>query len=136
MRKKVNKQDSRDVWHAVSAVFAVERKGTKQVLVQETIYLARARSAAEASRRIAPLARREAKAHDDLRWGGNPATKRFCGIRKSVWCAANPEGPSRDPRVARMHQGVEATWSQYVVRSKKDLSNLLKGRPVPVVLEE
>ena len=123
------------VWYAVSVLIALERKKKPRYLVFENVYLFRAHSPGEARKKAALLGQDDANAQTDMRWDGTPVRVVFVGVRKVVSCAANPSGP-RDPRVYRMHDGVEATYSRFVLSGKTELRRLVDGKPVSVVYEE
>jgi hypothetical protein len=56
----------------------------------------------------------------------------FGGLRKIVECLGDPTTFQRND-VIRMHDGVEATYSCFVVRGKKDLDRLIDGKQVKLL---
>lgn len=124
-----------NVWFAVSAVTVLERRRTPRYLAFESVYLVEAASEKAARKKGAALARAEAKSGGIIEKDGFRGRMRFAGIRKVLWCAANPArvGP---PEVDAVHDGTEATFSLFEVRTKADLARLVKGKPTTLVYRE
>jgi hypothetical protein len=133
------REPSKTRWFAVSAILYFRiKKSSRQAnyLVWENVYLVRAESANTARRRASFYAR--AAAGDDggdLIVNGRPATLVFGGVRKVVECLGDPT--SFRPNVVKaIHDGVEATYSAFLVRGKSDLLRLIHGKPTKIVYKE
>ena len=130
------KRSRKSIWFAVSAVQALERREVPRYFVYENVYLVRATTAKNARRRGEAFARAEVEGEAGIvNWDGRPGKLSFVGIRKVVECAADPSrsGPSD---VTRVYDGVEATYSCFLLRTKRELSRFISGKPVAVVYEE
>lgn len=127
---------TRRLWYAVSVVlfFRLKRGRQRSFPVWENVYLIKASSADEARQRAEELGRAEATS-DGLELDGKPAELVYGGVRKVVTCAADPAAPG-ESTVAKLYDGVEATYSTFVVKSRADLEMLIKGQPVAVVYQE
>lgn len=114
-------------WYAVSVIMYVKRASTRQRIfpVFENVFLVSATSPGEALRRGQVIGRREASA-GELSWNGRAARLVFGGVRKVVACAPNParRGSSF---VRSLHEGVEATYSQFAVAGEANLRLLIRG---------
>lgn len=126
-------------WYAASAVMYFRLKRSVQqteFVAWENVYLVKASSVGEARQK----ARRYAKAASgddggDLTVDGKPATLVFGGLRKVVECIGDPTTFQRND-VIRLHDGVEATYSSFVVRSRKELDRLIRGKPAMVLYKD
>ena len=127
-------------WNAVHVLLYFKRKGGGQrtFLVWENIYLVKAANAGAACKRAEALGRAECRGGSDVRVNGRPARLAYGGIRKVIRCAPDPMAPGRSgkPEVERMHDGVEATFSQYLVRGTDRLKALIGGARTAVSYEE
>jgi hypothetical protein len=103
-------------------------------LVWENVYLVRARDISEAAKKGEAFGRADCAPDETLTVDGRPATLVFGGVRRIVWCAESPHR-GRTSTVSVLRDGVEATFSTFVVRGRRDLSSLLAGRPALVRYE-
>ncbi|CAM3526387.1 DUF4288 domain-containing protein [Corallococcus soli] len=124
------------LWYAASVVLFFRRTTGRQRTfpVWENVYLIEASNDEEARQRAEALGRAEA-GQEGLKLNGKPAELVFGGVRKVVSCAANPAVPGKST-VAKLYDGIEATYSTFVVQSRKDLEKLIQGEPVSVLYEE
>jgi hypothetical protein len=111
-------------WFAAHIVMWVKMKRKRQTRFPcwENIVLIHAASEAEA------FAKAEKRGHQEegdcggtFRWGGQPASWVFGGVRKLVLCQ-NPEDRPED--------GSEITYTEIEVESKEALDKLIAGDPV------
>lgn len=122
-------------WYACSVILVVKAKTGRQRIypIEENVYLVRAKSFSEAKKKAEALGRQQAD--QDLLWNGREARLEYGGVRKAVQCSARIDLPG-DSTVRRLHEGVEATYSNLVVKSRSALEKLISGEAVPVVYEE
>lgn len=124
------------IWYAASVIMFVrlEKGRQRRFPVHENIFLIAARSVDEARKRAEELGRAEEEPRG-LEWNGRPAAMLFGGVRKIVSCSANPAvpGPSE---VTKLSDGVEATYSTFLVKSRKELTALIQGRATALIYEE
>lgn len=122
-------------WFAASVIlyFKFKTGSQREFPVWENVYLIRARSPSAARRRAESLGRAEALV-DGVEWNGKPASLVYGGIRKVVSCAANPATASAST-VSEIHDGTEATYSQYTVTSTA-LKALIAGEAATVRYDE
>jgi hypothetical protein len=104
-------------------------------LVFENVYLVLGRTVSEARRKGAALAKAEARTGGVVEVGEFRGSLKFRGIRKVLWCAANParRGPSH---AAKLHDGMEASYSRFLVSDANALARLSAGKPVNLSYEE
>lgn len=129
-------KQTRQFWYAASVILVFRLKTGRQrsFPVWENVYLIEAGNDAEARQRAEELGRAET-AQEGIELNGKPAELVFGGVRKVVSCAADPAVPG-ESMVSKLYDGVEATYSSLVVKSRADLEKLIKGKPVTVVYEE
>ncbi len=124
-------------WYAASVVMYFELKDEPQqdYYVWENVYLIDAPDTAQARTKAEALGRME-EGDDDgsLTWNDKPARQVYGGIRKLVSCAPSLTGSSPDN--SRIEDGMEATWSAFMVGNRQDLETLIRGEPVQVLYEE
>ena len=122
-------------WFAASVILFVRllrpRKG--RIPFFENVYLVRASTFAAAKRRAVALGRAEEQG--GIRWLGRNAELVFGGVRKVVTCSADPSR-SGESEVARLYDGVEATYSFMSVKNAAGLRTLIRGDAVDVRYEE
>jgi hypothetical protein len=126
------------IWYAVSIAMVVRQKrleGRRQRVfpVYENVFLLRASSFNDARRQAERIGRGDEE-REGVTWNGVPAEVAYGGVRKITMCAPNPRlrGPSE---VVRMHSGVEAVYSLFVVKSEANLRKFIRGAKVPIVYE-
>ena len=127
---------NKKMWFAVSAVlfFKPKKRGqANRYLLWENVYLVNALTPAAAQKRGAQLAKAEA-GHEGITLNGKPVDVIFAGIRKIIACAANP-ADGGGPDVIRLKDGIEATYSEFTVRKRSDITAFVKGKAVSVVYE-
>lgn len=124
------------IWFAAHALFYFKLKKGKQTTftVMENVYLVHARNGNEARSRAEALAQAEAVADDSLTVDGKPAVMVFAGLRKILWCAADPSRPG-GPEVEKVYDGIEATYSTFTVQGRRELKALLEGKRATVAYE-
>ena len=126
-------------WFAASIVFVfrVRRAKPRQVTYTawENVYLVRGVNETIARQRAIALARRRQDMSGEIQVNGASADLLFMGVRKVVSVAANPENKSSS-RVTVLHEGVEATYSAFRLRSMKEVRSLARGEEVSVIYEE
>ncbi|XXF79109.1 DUF4288 domain-containing protein [Myxococcaceae bacterium GXIMD 01537] len=127
---------ARAIWYAASVIlyFRLKKGRQRHFPVWENVYLIKARGAAEARERAEALGRSET-AQEGIELNGKPAELVFGGVRKLVSCAADPSVPG-ESTVTKLYDGVEATYSTFVAKSRADLEKLIKGESVSAVYEE
>lgn len=127
--------NSANRWYSASVilVFKLKRRKQANLPVWENVYLIKADSVAAARKRAEALGRAEAS-QEGLELNGKPARLVFGGVRKVISCAADPALPG-DSTVTSIHDGVEATFSSFLVK-KADLKKLIRGDAVKVLYEE
>ncbi len=127
---------ARRLWYAASVVLFFRRKAGRQrsFPVWENVYLIKAGSHDEARQRAEALGRANA-GQDGIELNGKPVELVYGGVRKVVTCAANPALPG-ESTVTKFHDGVEATYSSFVVKSKADLEKLINGKQVEIQYDE
>ena len=128
---------SKVVWYAVHVInyFRLRKRIEKSYLVFENVYVVRARSFEEARIRGEQYGREDAAVEDQTTINGVPARQIFGGVRKIVACAARAGAP-QGPEVVRMQDGVEATYSRFIVNGQGRLRALLRGKRVAAIYEE
>jgi hypothetical protein len=122
-------------WFAVSTITALQRRKTARLLVFEDVYLVRARTEAEASRRGAALAKKATRSDEPVTYKGEPVQVVFAGVRKVVSCSAGG-ARGEHAHVSEIEDGTQATYSQLVIASKRDLKRLVEGESIEVVYEQ
>jgi hypothetical protein len=126
-------------WYAATAILSFRIKAEqrqKEFVVWENVYLIKAASAEGARLRAAKYARAASGDDDgDLSLNGKPAILQFEGIRKIVECLGDPT-TNKPMAVARMHDGVEATYSVFVIRGRAALTRLVCGKGVDITYDE
>ena len=139
MASTKNRARSRGVWFAGHVVLYFDEGPRHQgaFVVWENVYLILARTPREATKKAEKLGRAEC-VEQALTVNGKPARLVFGGVRKVLSCAADPmaKDGTLTPDVPILYSGIEATFSQFVVRNKKDLRSLIAGRPTKVAYEE
>jgi hypothetical protein len=128
-----------EIWYAAHAImYFATGASQKTFVVWEDVYLVKARTRPAALKRAIALARAACTEDETLRVNGRRAKMVFAGIRKMLWCAAAPydPGPSRSPQVTKLYDGVEATFSAFVVRGRERLRKLARGAAVSVRYDE
>jgi Domain of unknown function (DUF4288) len=135
-----SKKSPSPLWYAVHVVFYYKTKRRRQAtfLAMENVYLVNARSGRKAAQRAEKIGLSRCLGAASLKVNGQSATLEFGGIRKVISCAADPyaEDGTVESTVSTLYDGVEATYSTYVVRGRKDLKALIAGHGVPVLYEE
>ena len=120
-------------WFAASAImFAEEFGGRPQrtFLVYENVYLVEARSSGSARRKAERLARaEEGDQAGTLQVDGKRASMRFAGIRKVTSVAPNMTTLGPQP-VRKIVDGVEATYSVFLVKDRRALMALARGKSI------
>lgn len=124
-------------WYAASVILFVRLKSGRQRVypVWENVYLVRAASPQAAYAEAEKRGRADAAPDETMRWKGKPAEFVFGGIRKLLECSPDPALPG-EATVTKVHSGVEATYSSFLVKSRTDLEKLINGKPVTVLYEE
>ncbi|MBZ4419651.1 DUF4288 domain-containing protein [Myxococcus sp. RHSTA-1-4] len=124
------------VWFAASVIMYFRLKSGRQRTfpIQENVFLIFARDFDEARIRAEELGRAE-ESQEGTRWNGKPVEVVFGGVRKVVSCAADPAVPGSSD-VTKLYDGVEATYSSFLVKSRAELDALIQGKPATVVYEE
>ena len=110
-------------WYAAHTVMWVRMKGKRQARFPcwENVVLIQASSEAEAFAKAEKRGRQEEGDCDgSFRWGGEPATWVFGGIRKLVLC---------DDPETRPGDGSEITYTELELESKEALEKLIAGEP-------
>jgi hypothetical protein len=121
-------------WFAGHVILYFDQGRRRQAtfVVWENVYLVFARTGRQAAKKVEALGRAECVEDDSLTVGGKPARLVFGGVRKVLSCAADPAakdgGLTSDVPV--MYSGVEATFSEFVVRGRNKLRALIAGRPI------
>ena len=124
-------------WYAASVVMYFELKDEPQqeFYLWENVYLIEADDAPQARSKAEALGRlEEGDDGGSLTWNGRPARHVYGGIRKLVSCAPSLTGGGTDNSV--IEDGMEATWSAFLVRNRQDLESFIRGEPVQVLYEE
>jgi hypothetical protein len=113
-------------WFAAHIIMWVKIKGKRQTRFPcwENIVLIQAASQAEAFRKAEKRGHQEEGDCDgSFRWGGQPATWVFGGVRKLVLCESPEERPG---------DGSEITYNEIELESKEALEKLIAGEPTGV----
>lgn len=108
----------------------IEYKRGRQVgfPILENIVLLRARSRREAMVQAKKRAKMDAGDHGgSLFWNGRPARWRFAGIRKLIECQDSNKAPT---------SGTEITYSEFYVRGRQQLRQLVRGDVASVSYRE
>jgi hypothetical protein len=118
-------------WFAghVILYFKEARRRQTTFVVWENVYLILARTLREAAKKAEALGRAECIDQGSLKVNGKPARMAFGGVRKVISCAANPMAKDGvlTSQVPLLYSGVEATFSQFLVRGRKNLRSLIAG---------
>ena len=125
-------------WYAASVVmfFRLKSGRQKKFSAWENVYLIASNSPEEAMVRAEELGQGSASTSDEgVTWGGKPADIVFGGVRKLLTCAADPASGEMSP-VTKLHDGVEATYSTFTVKSRAELDALIRGDAVSVLYDE
>ncbi|HYO57780.1 DUF4288 domain-containing protein [Archangium sp.] len=124
-------------WYAASVVMYFQLKDEPQdeFYIWENVFLLDAPNAAEARRKAEYFGKLE-EGDDDgsLTWNGRPAKQVYGGIRKLLTCA--PSVVSGSPDNEKLEDGMEATFSAFMVSSREKLEAFIRGEPVEVTYEE
>ena len=140
MTARTRSSRTRGTWFAGHVVlyFDESRRGQATFVVWENIYLIFARTPREAAKKAEALGRAECVEQGALKVDGKSARLAFGGVRKVVSCAANPiaKDGALTSHVPVLYSGVEATFSQFLVRGRKKLQSLIAGRPTSIEYQE
>jgi hypothetical protein len=113
-------------WYAAHIIMAVKLKDARQdrFPVWENVVLVEGASDAEAFAKAKQIGRRD-EGDDDgtFRWGGQPATWVFVGVRKLTDCVVDG---------ARPGDGDEITYTELELDSQEAVKQLAAGKPVVV----
>ena len=124
-------------WYAVHAVlyFDVPSQRRSSIKVWENIYLVRAGSFEEARNRGMALAKSaEGDSDESTTLDGAKARLRVMGIRKVIECLGDATH-CRPARVTVPHDGMEVSYSEYIVADGKALDALVLNRDVRLTYE-
>lgn len=136
MMPRANGAKTGGMWFAGHVLLYFDEGRRKQAafIVWENVYLVFARTPRDAAKKAEALGRAECGEQGELEVDGRPARLAFGGVRKVISCAADPAAKDggRTSRVALLYSGVEATFSEFLVRGKKRLRSLIAGRPTSV----
>jgi hypothetical protein len=117
-------------WYAAHLVMWVKLKEERQSHFPcwENIVLIHARSDAEAFNKAEKKGQiEEGDCDGSFRWGGQPATWVFGGVRKLVRCDEPEERPG---------DGSEITYSEFVIDSKAALEQFVAGEKVTISIQD
>ncbi len=122
------------IWYAASVILVVRlAKGRQSSFpVWENVYLINAPDEESAKKRAEELGRAE---QQDLELNGRHARLEFGGVRKLISCASDPAS-SNESTVVKLYDGVEASYSSFLVRGERALKALASGGRVSIVYEE
>lgn len=126
---------AKHIWYAVHVVVALERKKAPRFAVFENIYLVFASSRSSARRRGTALGRSDVVGMEGMTWNREAVRASFCGIRKIVSCAADVSRRGNGD-VTRLHDGVEASYSVFLLKGKREVRKFVDGKPVAVTYDE
>ena len=118
-------------WYVASVIMSMRKKGRKRkkIPIYENFMLIEAENSDQALEKAVNIAKNEAAVNDDLRLNGKPAKMVFEGIRKLI-TISNPV--DRDLDSVPPTTGTELTYSEYLIKTKKQLNNLISGKPVKI----
>jgi len=122
-------------WYAASAILYFkhrDRKPQKQFLVWENVYLIQAASPAKAKAEAKKLGKADALDDPEQTLNGQFVKTVFAGLSKLVEVGPSPIRLGPLP-VKKLESGVEATWSEFVVKSEAEVKQLVAGKPVRLV---
>ena len=117
-------------WYAAHLILYVKVKDRPQArcAVHENVVLIRASSEEEAFAKAEQRGREDAGDDDgSFRWGGEPATWVFAGVRKLTACVDGDKRPG---------DGTEVTYTEMEVESEQAVSKLVDGQPVSVKIKD
>ena len=122
-------------WYAASAVLYFkprDRKPQREVLVWENVYLIQATSPAKAKAEAMKLGKADAVDDPEQTLDGRFVKTVFAGLSKLVEVGPSPIRIGPSP-VKKIESGVEATWSEFVVKSEAEVKQLVAGKPVKLI---
>jgi hypothetical protein len=122
-------------WYAASAILYFkhrDRKPQKEFLVWENVYLINAASPAKAKAEAKKLAKADAVDDPEQTLDGLFVKTVFAGLSKVVEVGPSPLRLGPSP-VKKLESGVEATWSEFVVKSEAEVKALAAGKAVKVL---
>jgi hypothetical protein len=118
-------------WYVASVIMSIKKKSGKQknIPIYENFILIEASDASHALEKVIDISKEEAAANCDLWLNEKPAKMVFEGIRKLI-NISNPVDMDADstPPVT----GTELTYSQYLIKTKNQLKNLISGKAVNI----
>jgi hypothetical protein len=120
-------EEGNEMWYAVSVIMYVEFKDSHQnnYPVWENVYLVSAESAEEAFEKAEGFGReQQGDSEGTFTWEDRPARWVFAGVRKVIKCDERPD------------DGIEITYSQFLLKDKKSLDKLVNGETVCLIYEE
>ncbi|EOX8516929.1 DUF4288 domain-containing protein [Salmonella enterica] len=117
-------------WYVASVIMSIRKKNGKQknIPVYENFILIEGDTSEEAIKKVRAMAIEEAElSSDGLMLNDKPAYMCFEGIRKLI-TISNPTDINMDslPPVS----GTELTYSEYLVKNKNQMKNLVQGKAV------
>jgi hypothetical protein len=118
-------------WFVASAIMSIKKKNGKQknIPVYENFILIEASNSSHALEKAINISKNEASANCDLWLDEKPARMVFEGIRKLI-NISNPMNMDLDSTPPTT--GTELTYSQYLIKTKNQLKNLILGKTVNI----
>ena len=120
------------IWYAASVVLYFkhrDRKPQREFLVWENVYLIQAASPAKAKAEARKLGKADAVGDPEQTLDGRFVKTVFAGISKLIEVGPSPLRIGPSP-VTKLVSGVEASWSEYVVKSEEQVKELVAGKAV------
>jgi len=117
-------------WYVASAIMSIKTNGKqKNIPIYENFILIEADSPNQALDKAIKISKDETALDDDLYLNGKPAKMVFEGIRKLIKIS-NPT--DRDLDSTPPTTGTELTYSEYLIKTKNQLKNLVAGKSVNI----
>jgi hypothetical protein len=116
-------------WYGVTVVVGLEviNAGNSQVMIEEQILLVEAANADDAKMTGQLTAEEHCRIDDGIEWNGKRAKRFFGGVRRVIE-TQNINGDARGQPIS----GCEITYSEFILKSRADLTKLLSGEEVSV----
>jgi hypothetical protein len=116
-------------WYSVTIVVGLEviNAANSQVLIEEQVHLVEAVNAEDANVTGKLIGEDHCRIDDGIEWNGKTAKRFFGGVRRVVE-TQNMDGDARGQPIS----GCEITYSEFVLKSRADLTKLLSGEEVSV----
>jgi Domain of unknown function (DUF4288) len=122
-------------WYAAHTIVSIRpiKRRDSEIIVYENVILINAKDDEQAVAKARKQAKASIAKDDSLTIAGEPAVQSFVGVRKMI-AVSNPWPLSQDDD--RPVDGTEITYSKFIVKNERALSDLANGKETLVRYQE